>query len=434
MLEMVRENVGELVQERRVHRLLYVDQSIFEREMNSIFGYTWTFLAHESEIPNPNDFVRKRLGLRPIIVTRSGDGVLHAMLNRCSHRGATVCRQDEGNARRFTCPYHNWTFTNTGELVAVPMPGAYGADFDKSELGLGKLRVESYRGFIFGTFDKTLPDLATHLGYATTLLDQWLDRWPGAKTVVRHGANRLVLRGNWKLVFDNCADGYHPGFSHESLLRMRRDRYGAGVDMQWVAGDVDDGRQYVMDLGNGNIFLDQRGEIDDYWKQVAPMPGGDAYESILRKRLGDEKAKAALDVVMGSGMNLSIFPNLLVIGNQIQVIEPYSIDHTELAWYATSIHSPDLPPEVNSLRMRLQEDFPSFGEPDDMTNFEECHLGLGIAESEWVHTGRHIDSGRESVSPSGNPRSVITSELPIRAFWRQWKKMMTASSKAERAA
>jgi phenylpropionate dioxygenase-like ring-hydroxylating dioxygenase large terminal subunit len=264
-----------LVQDRRVHRKLYVDPGIFEAEMTEVFGQTWTYLAHESEIPNPNDYVRKRLGLRPIVVTRARDGVVHAMLNRCTHRGATVCRQDNGNARRFTCPYHNWTFNNEGELVAVPMPKAYGADFKKEELGLGKLRVGIYRGFIFGTFNHNLPDLSAHLGHAAALIDQWLDRWPEAKTVVRHNATRLTLRGNWKLVYDNCADGYHPGFSHESLLRMRKDRYGAGTDMQWVAGDVDDGRQCVSELKNGLTFLDQRGEIDDYWGQVAPMPGGD---------------------------------------------------------------------------------------------------------------------------------------------------------------
>ena len=427
----VTQDLDHLVQDARVHRKLYVDPAIFEAEMNRVFGQTWTFLAHESEIPKRNDFVRKRLGLRPIIVTRGSDGALHAMMNRCTHRAATVCRQDAGNTRRFTCPYHNWTFDNMGHLVSVPMAGGYGSDFDKSDLGLHTLRVASYRGFVFGTFNRDLPDLATHLGHAAVLMDQWLDRWPGATTVVRHNASRLTLRGNWKLVYDNCADGYHPGFSHDSLLRMRKDRYGAGTDMQWVAGDVDDGRQAVTDLGNGITFLDQRGEIDDYWGQVAPMPGGDAYAAIIRKRLGDAQAKAALDVVMGSGMNLNVFPNLLIIGNQIQVIEPYAIDHTELVWYATSLQADDLPPEVNALRMRLQEDFPAFGEPDDMTNFEECHAGLVIAESEWLHTGRHILTGREKLTPEGHPTSVITSEMPIRAFWRQWKKMMQARIGAE---
>lgn len=415
-----------LVQDDRVHRTLYTDAAIFSAEMNKVFGGTWTFLAHESEIPKPNDFIRKKLGLRPIIVTRDRNGAFHGLLNRCTHRGATVCRQSAGSARRFTCPYHNWSFDNTGALAGVPMEDAYGPNFDKSSLGLGRLRVEAYRGFIFGTLNQQLTDLQSHLGQAARRIDEWLDRWPGAKLVVRNGAHRLICNGNWKLVFDNSADGYHPGFSHASLLRMRKDRYGAGVDMQWVIGNVDDGLQTVADIGNGNTFLDQRQEIKRYWDQAAPMPGEESYAATMRARLG-EKAEAALDVVVGSGMNLNIFPNLLIIGNQIQVIEPRSFDSTYLNWYGTTLEADDMPPEVNSLRMRLQEDFPSFGEPDDLANFEECQAGLGIAEMEWVLTSRHLHSGKEYRDANGYLTGPVSDELPLRAFWREWKRLMTST-------
>lgn len=418
---------GHLIEDRRVHRTLYTDASIFNLEMSRIFGGTWTYLAHASELPNPNDFVRKRLGLRPVIVTRDREGKFHGLLNRCTHRGATICRQDEGNARRFTCPYHNWSFTNTGELAAVPMEEGYGPSFDKSELGLGKLRVESYRGFIFGTFNHDLPDLKTHLGPSVQLLDEWLDRWPGAEIQLRRGAHKLMCAGNWKLIYDNAADGYHPGFSHASLLRMRKDRYGGGVDMQWTLGNVDDGLQTVADTGNGGTFIDQRAEITRYWDQSAPMPGEDAYARIIRERLG-EKGEDALDVVMGSGMNLNIFPNLLIIGNQIQVLEPQSVNQTHINWYATALVADDLPDEVNSLRMRLQEDFPSFGEPDDLANFEECQAGLEIEEVAWVQTSRHLDTGKEYIGAKGMLTGPVSDELPLRVFWREWLKRMEAGN------
>ena len=416
-----------MVQEHRVHRTLYTDHSIFSAEMTKLFGGTWTFLAHESEIPKPNDFVRKKLGLRPVIVTRDRDGAFHAMLNRCTHRGATVCRQNSGSARRFTCPYHNWSFDNTGALVGVPMEEAYGPSFDRAAHGLGRLRVESYRGFIFGTLNPERPDLQAHLGHAVTRIDEWLDRWPGARLVVRQGAHKLICSGNWKLVYDNSADGYHPGFSHASLLRMRKDRYGGGVDMQWVLGNVDDGLQTVTDLGNGITFLDQRKEIKRYWDQAAPMPGGESYAGVMRERLGN-RAEAALDVVVGSGMNLNIFPNLLIIGNQIQVIEPQTVDSTHLVWYGTALEADDMPAEVNSLRMRLQEDFPSFGEPDDLANFEECQAGLNIPEMEWVLTGRHLNSGKEYRDDDGHLTGPVTDELPLRAFWREWKRLIASTT------
>ncbi len=415
----------ELVQPDRVHRTLYTDQAIFEEEMEKVFGATWVFVAHASEIPRRNDFVRKRLGLRQVIVTRDATDTFHVLLNRCTHRGATVCRVESGNARRFTCPYHNWTFTNQGALAAVPLAAGYGPDFDKSALGLGRARCESYRGFIFACLNPAAPGLADHLGHAARLIDQWLDRWPDSDIRVQHGRHRLTYRGNWKLTYDNSADGYHPGFSHASLLRMRQERYGAGVDMQYVLGDVDTSQQSVTDLGNGHTFLDSRGEVERFWPQAAPMPGQDAYEHTLRNRLGSEAAAEALEIAVGSAMNLNIFPNLLIIGNQIQVIEPYGVDDTHLVWYSTSIHGPGIPDEVNSIRMRLQEDFPAFGEPDDLANFEECQEGLRISEMEWVVTGRHLDTGTETLDATGHVTAPVSSELPIRAFWREWTRIMT---------
>ena len=83
-----------LVHEDKVHRSLYTDPAIFDLEMTRIFGAVWVFLAHESQVPRPNDFVRARLGRRPLIVVRDSNGVLRALYNRCTHRGATVCRQD----------------------------------------------------------------------------------------------------------------------------------------------------------------------------------------------------------------------------------------------------------------------------------------------------------------------------------------------------
>ena len=357
---------------------LYTDRDVFARD-GAVFGGTWTYLAHESEIPQPNDFVRRRLGLRPVIVTRDRDGRCTRLLNRCTHRGATVCRVDAGNAPRFVCPYHNWTFDNTGKLVGVPVRRGLrrpGVRRRRRSTSAG-CAWRATAGFVFGALDAALPPLEEHLGHAARLIDQWIDRWPGGAVVVRHGsAPAWTYRGNWKLAWTTPPTATTPASRTPRCCGCARTATAAGVDMQWTLGDVDAGLQTVTDLGNGHTFLDQRAEIDSYWAQSAPMPGEQSYEALLRERLGDDAAAAALEVAVGSGMNLNIFPNLLIIGNQIQVVEPYDVDDTHLVWYATSLEAPDLPPEITALRMRLQEDFPSFGEPDDLANFEECHAGL----------------------------------------------------------
>jgi phenylpropionate dioxygenase-like ring-hydroxylating dioxygenase large terminal subunit len=120
-----------LVQEDRVHRSIYTDPLIFELEMTHIFGGVWCYLAHESQLPRPDDYITAQLGLRPLIVVRDSGGKLRALFNRCTHRGARVCRETRGNARTFQCPYHGWTYFNSGKLRGVPWPEATRAIFPK---------------------------------------------------------------------------------------------------------------------------------------------------------------------------------------------------------------------------------------------------------------------------------------------------------------
>ncbi len=329
----------DLVRPDRVHRLLYVDRDIFAEEMTTIFGRTWVYLAHESQLPGPNSFRTGRLGLRPVIVTRDRDGVFHALLNRCAHRAATVCREESGTARSFQCPYHGWTFRNDGDLVGVPWPDGYGPAFDRSRFGLGVVpRVESYRGFVFGTFAQEAPSLAEHLGQARPYLDYWIDRAPEGVVRLRSGAHRMMYRGNWKLAYDNAGDGYHPAFSHRSLLQMAG-RLGETKDMSYFGRNPDNGAMTVHYLGNGHHVLDQRpsyGGPGSFWANQRPQPGREAFERWIREHHPDD-ADRLLDLCVGAQINLSIFPNLLIIGNQVQVIEPFDVDLTQLTWYATTV-------------------------------------------------------------------------------------------------
>jgi len=96
-----------LVQAGRVHRTVYTDENIFSVEQQKVFSETWVYLAHASEIKEPNSFVARKMGQRSVIVTRDKENKIHALLNRCTHRGATVCREKKGDKTPFfTCPYH----------------------------------------------------------------------------------------------------------------------------------------------------------------------------------------------------------------------------------------------------------------------------------------------------------------------------------------
>src|SRR3981189_1756076 len=219
----------ELVQEDRVHRLIYTDPAIFQAEMTNIFGAVWVYLGHESQIPKNDDYITVRMGLRPIILLRDSAGKIRALFNRCTHRGTTLCRKDKGSARIFTCPYHGWSYLNTGKLRAVPWPDGYACDFKDSKFNVAQVpRVDSYRGFIFATLNPDAPPLLDYLGPITRPIDEWLPPPP-----------------NWKLAYDNSGDGYHVVFSHRSLLEMEnRQADVANKGMSYYKGSPDKAPMY----------------------------------------------------------------------------------------------------------------------------------------------------------------------------------------------
>jgi phenylpropionate dioxygenase-like ring-hydroxylating dioxygenase large terminal subunit len=425
-----------LVHEDRVHRTLYTDPAIFEREMSNIFGAVWVYLAHESQIPKKDDYVTARLGLRPIIVTRDMNGKIRALYNRCTHRGARVCRQEKGSARTFQCAYHGWTYFNTGKLRGVPWPEGYACDFKEPQFNLAQVsRVESYRGFIFGTLNPQAPELKDYLGEAKTPIDQWLDRHPGGKVVVSE-ANRLKYKGNWKLAYDNSADGYHVVFSHRSLLEMEnREVDEENKGMSFYKGKPDDAPMYVKYLGHGHHFKDKRPNVEKrpgaLWDIEASHPGMEFFEKRIKDKLGANAARA-LDLAASEPVNINIFPNLSILGNHIQVFQPISVSETDSTWYATAVVDEagelgGVVDDVNALRMRTQEAFPNFGEVDDAVNFEEIQKGLEALEDEWVYMHRGLGvPGRTQTHADGTLSAPATDEVFMREYMKEWKRLMSA--------
>src|SRR5689334_24234604 len=147
---------------------VYGDPEIFALERDRLFSRSWVFLAHESEIPDPGDYVVRRVLADSFIVVRDEAGTIHVMFNMCLHRGMQVCRAELGNASHFRCPYHAWTYRNTGELTGVPFHAdAYGGEAGLRREGVGLLpapRVDTYAGLIFASLDPDAPDLADYLG------------------------------------------------------------------------------------------------------------------------------------------------------------------------------------------------------------------------------------------------------------------------------
>ena len=209
LLETVRPDEGQ------IPASIFADPAVYQMEMDRIFTRCWLFVAHESEIPSPGDYVTRYMGEQPVIVVRDEDGVIRVLLNVCRHHGMRVCRADLGNSSHFRCPYHGFTYKNTGDLIGVPFEKElYAGGLDKSQMGLLQARAERHAGLIFATWNPQAESLDAYLGPMKWYLDLLVGR---AEMEVVGPPHRNELRANWKLPAENAAsDAYHTMHTHAS--------------------------------------------------------------------------------------------------------------------------------------------------------------------------------------------------------------------------
>lgn len=200
---------------------IFNSDEIYALERERVFSRAWCFLAHESEIPDPGDFVRRSVAGNTVIVTRDASGRVRCFLNMCRHRGMQLCKVDTGNAAHHRCSYHGWTFANDGRLVAVPYQQvAYGDALQREDWGLVEVRTDAYESLVFACLDADAEPLSDYLGDFRFYLDLYLKPGPGG-TEVYAPPNRWVADMNWKFGAENFAgDGYHTPVSHQFGFRL----------------------------------------------------------------------------------------------------------------------------------------------------------------------------------------------------------------------
>ena len=208
---------AELVKQDRVAGRMYTDPEIFELEMKNIFERTWIWVAHESELPKAGSFKSTHVGRTPVIVTRDRKGNIRTLVNRCRHRGASLCEQRTGQANGFTCPYHAWSYGLDGQLRGIPYPEGYEGVMDKSQMSLRQLRTESYAGLIFATLDEEIEPLEEFLGDVKLWIDRFMKQGGGYPIKVL-GTHQFTFSGNWKIQLENTTDGYHFPIVHRSWM------------------------------------------------------------------------------------------------------------------------------------------------------------------------------------------------------------------------
>lgn len=408
---------SELVKPDRVHTALYKDSAIFQDEMEKIFRRTWVWVAHESEIPQPGNFKTTHVGLQPVIVVRTREGEIRVLLNRCRHRGATVCDSRTGKSSNFVCPYHGWTYGLDGALRGVPYPEGY-PDFDKSEYGLVSLRVETYAGLVFASCQPDIQPLSDFLGPAKIWIDLFMKQGAGFGVKVA-GEHRFRFPGNWKIQLENTTDAYHFPLVHRSFLNSVDDETGELLDVLNQGG-------FVEDLGNGHSVMVMIPELVDLEKDLdAPIP--DRFEALaqeLRRDHPEDVVRRVVRAVGGTGFNLNLFPNLACSMAFFRVLRPISVEETEISHIAIGM---DGGPEAgNRARLRLHEHFQGpmgFGSPDDAEAWTRVQRGADAGPDLWIMLNRGL--GPEGADNQGPGLGDVSAETGMRAAYQMWQRMMS---------
>ncbi len=427
-----------LVQEGRVHRSVYVDPAIFELEMSQVFGRAWLYVAHESQLAKPGSYVTAQMGLQPVIIARHRDGTIHAMFNRCTHRGAKLCMDHAGTVKRFVCCYHGWAFDTDGRLAEVPLPDGYQGGHGLGDPALNLIRVprvESYRGFIFASLAEHGPSLTDFLGFMASSLDDMVDRAPGGVIEVAGGVSRHSYNGNWKLVIENHNDTLHPRFVHASSVAAARDQDdsvhsdGSGAIQLRQMRQNGAPAQVWENLGiwtsdHGHAFMGDY-HSDKTLLSQSEDPVQTAYREALEASLGVERAGEVMSV---SRFNTVLYPNLSFMSRfrQLRVVQPVSVDKTVVVTY--TFRMPGAPHEMFQDSIAFANVVNGCGSlvlTDDLETYERVQDGLLSQGGEWVDFSRGL--GRDEHDEHGTLRgSTGTSEIHLRNQFAAWAGYMRA--------
>jgi benzoate/toluate 1,2-dioxygenase alpha subunit len=426
-----------LVRPDAVHRDVYIDDEVFDLEMERVWSRAWIYVGHDSIVPKAGDYFTADIGGRPVVMVRDQDGTVRVLMNRCAHKGAKLVNDTTGNTGKlFRCPYHAWSFSTDGVLRGVPLRNGYEkTSFADSEAarGLTVLRhVRNYRGFVFCRLSDEGMDFDEYFGPSLSSIDNMVDRSPVGRLEVAGGVLRYLHDCNWKMFVENLNDAMHPMVAHESS---------AGTAKKLWAGRPEDepkpmaieqfvpftnGPEFYERTGirvwpNGHSYSGVSGSIHS---KYTPVPG---YDEAMVAAYGEARAHAILGEVRH---NTVYYPSLTIKGaiQAIRIARPISADRTIVeSWTFRLVGAPDTLLQRTMMYSRLINAPTSVVGHDDLHCYRAIQQGLHADGNPWVSLHRGYDPaevGAADLVVNG------TYETSMRNQFRAWVALMTAAEGA----
>ncbi len=218
----------------------YTDPVRHAAELKALFRETPLVACLSGDLAAPGSFRRFDEAGVPIVVLRDRQGALRAFINICPHRGARVVQDAQGNASRFTCHFHGWTFGADGQIAGVPQKDGFAGCTQNR--GLTPVPVAERHGLVFVQVAPASPQefaasVDALLGsFAPELAMLELERAEQVKNGV------LPVAANWKYALDTYGEGYHFATLHRDTIAPHfradvqvYDRFGPHHRITWAA-------------------------------------------------------------------------------------------------------------------------------------------------------------------------------------------------------
>ena len=389
---------------------LFSDEDIYHAELKRIFhGPTWNYLCLEVEVANVGDCRTTTIGETPILVARDHDGILHAMVNRCAHKGALVCLKKKENVPSLTCVYHAWNYGLDGRLKGVAFrngirgQGGMPADFDVGAHRLQPVRLEAFCGMIFGTFSDELERVEDYLGPDMTA---FLQRNLGRPLRIL-GTHSQTIHNNWKLYAENLRDSYHATLLHTFYTTFKVNR----LDM--------DGGIVLSDRKWHHLSFARRARLEEAAEYAESKVHSANYDTALE---GPSLLKAWDEFDDGITHSIqTIFPNMCVQFTlnslAIRFFAPKGVDKTELFWIYLGYERDD----AEQTEMRVMQS--NLTGAAGLVSLEDGCI------NEFVQRGTKTSPDSASFMEMGgraaeSVKNSRATEAAVRGFWHGYRQIM----------
>ncbi len=391
----------------RVPYWVYRDQEVARDEQARLFeGPAWHYLCLEVDVPEPGTWRTTTMGAMPVVVARAEDGEIVAFENRCAHRGALICLDDEGQGKDFHCVYHAWRYDLRGNLKSIAFrhgvngKGGMPDDFQMEAHGPRKPRITVESGLVFGTLAQDAPDFEAYMGpEVLARLRRVLH-----KKIEVIGRFTQPLPCNWKLYMENVRDTYHASLLHTFFTTFRITRLSQGGGVMVSENGV----------AHASTTLAAAREPDDsYAGMRADNQGFQLKDPSFLRSVAEFNDDIQLQI-------LSVFPGFILqqIHNALAVrqIVPRGVDKMDLNW--TYIGFADDTPELRAMRLKQG----NLAGPAGLVSMEDGAVG-GFVQRGIAAAGREtsvVEMGGADAATSG----TRATEASVRGFWKAWRAHM----------